>query len=66
MMSYLMFSKREAKRNMKIFDRELERLHKLLITEVDYDIYKGGIEEEIKKINEHMITISKRYSGMEY
>ncbi len=65
-MSNFMFTKSEAKKNMILFDKELERLHKLLTAKVDYDIYKQGIEDEIKKINKHMICISQRYSGMEY
>jgi len=51
---------------MKLFDKELERLHKLLLTNVDYDIEKSDIEDEIKKIHEHMIIVSKRISGLEY
>ena len=57
---------KEFMKTMKYFDRELKRLHKLLITEVDYDIYKSGIEDEINKIHDHMLTVSKRIAGLEY
>ena len=57
---------KESRRNMKLFDKELKRLHNLLLANVDYDIYKQGIEDEIKDIHEHMLTVSKRIAGLEY
>jgi len=57
---------KDSRKNMKLFDKELERLHKLLLSEVDYDLYKEGIEDEIKKIHDHMLTVSKRIAGLEY
>ena len=58
---------RESMYNMNLFDRELKRLHNLLLADdVGYDMYKEGIEDEIKKIHEHMLTISKRIAGLEY
>ncbi len=57
---------KNSRKNMKLFDRELERLHRLLLSEVDYDICKTDIENEIEKIHEHMITVSKRMAGLEY
>jgi len=61
------WNRKDIKKNMKLFNRELERLHKLLLTdEHDFDIDKKGIEEEIKKIHEHMLTVSKRMTGLEY
>ena len=57
---------KKALKCMKYFDKELERLHKLLLTEVDYDICKADIEHEINKIHNHMLTVSKRVAGLEY
>lgn len=56
---------KDSRKNMKLFDRELEHLHKLLLTEVDYDICKMNIDE-INKIYDHMLTVSKRIAGLEY
>ena len=57
---------KEAMKNMKYFDKELKRLHQLLLAEVDYDIHKEDIEDEIKKIHDHMLAISNRIAGLDY
>jgi len=65
-MSKELWNIKDSRKNMKLFDKELKRLHNLLLANVDYDIYKEGIEDEIKKIHDHMLTISKRIAGLEY
>ncbi len=52
--------------NMKVLDRELKRLHTMMALETDYDIDKGQIEIDMKKIREHMLTVSKSMAGLEY
>lgn len=64
-MDYL-WSKKEAIKNLEIFDKELDRLHKLLLAEVDYDLCKMDVENEITKIQNHMIQLSARFGGLEY
>jgi len=57
---------KESMKNMRLFDRELKRLHKLLATEIDYDLTKGEVIEEINKIHRHMLTVSRRIAGLDY
>ena len=55
-----------ARKNMKFFDKELKRLHKLLHSKIDYDLTKGEIWHEIEVIHNHMLTVSKKIAGLEY
>lgn len=55
---------KDSRKNMKLFDQELKRLHKLLLSDCDID--KLDIKDDMEKIHDHMLTVSKRIAGLEY
>ena len=54
---------------LKVLDRELERLHELLkdtnFMEMDFNEYKRVLND-MHEIHDHLLTVSKRYAGLEY
>ena len=56
----------KAVQHMKYFDKELERLHRLLLVNAKDRVDKLDIGAEIKEIHDHMLTLSRRFSGLDY
>lgn len=57
--------RRESKESIKAVDAELDRLHDLLAAAKDKET-ATAIFERIKKVEDLLMDIAKRYNGMEY
>ena len=48
---------------MKFLDAELERMHLLLISEIDYNIDKVSIENDVKEIRDFLLATAKQIAA---
>lgn len=60
------FTNRESVESIKALDKELDRLHDLLLASGQHKETATAIFERIKELEKLLMNVTRRYNGMEY